>query len=55
VALHFLLLPNWQERWVGMFYLICGVCASAAIEAVRTAPNNTQNLTRNHPLQDLAS
>jgi len=29
VALHFLVLPNWQERWVGVFYLAMGICAAA--------------------------
>jgi hypothetical protein len=28
VALHFLLLPNWQERWVVVFYLSAIVCAA---------------------------
>src|SRR5579871_2142203 len=27
VVLHFMILPNWQERWVGVFYLCYGVCA----------------------------
>jgi len=35
IALHFLILPNWQERWVGLFYLSMGVCAAAATGAVR--------------------
>jgi hypothetical protein len=30
VALHFLVLPNWEERWFGLFYLSMGVCAAAA-------------------------
>jgi hypothetical protein len=28
VLLHFLVLPNWQERWVGIFYLTMVVCAA---------------------------
>jgi hypothetical protein len=37
VALHFVVLPNWQERWVGLFYLSMGVCAAAtAGEAARS-------------------
>lgn len=31
VVLHFLILPNWQERWVGVFYLCCGLCAATAV------------------------
>jgi hypothetical protein len=31
VVLHFLVLPNWQERWVAIFYLSAAVCAAAAI------------------------
>src|SRR5579864_3887171 len=31
VFLHFIALPNWQERWVGIFYLCCGICAGAAV------------------------
>jgi hypothetical protein len=27
VMLHFVVLPNWQERWVGLFYLCMAVCA----------------------------
>ncbi len=30
VVLHFLVLPNWQERWFGLFYLSMGVCAATA-------------------------
>ena len=33
VVLHFVVLPNWQERWVGIFYLCCGICAAAAAGA----------------------
>lgn len=29
VALHFVVLPNWQERWVGIFYMCCGICAAS--------------------------
>jgi hypothetical protein len=35
VLLHFLVLPNWQERWFGVFYLSAAVCASAAVAAAR--------------------
>lgn len=28
VVLHFLLLPNWEERWFGIFYLSVVVCAA---------------------------
>ena len=28
VLLHFVILPNWQERWVAVFYLGTVVCAT---------------------------
>jgi hypothetical protein len=31
VFLHFLALPNWEERWFGVFYVSMGVCAATAI------------------------
>lgn len=31
VGLHLVILPNWQERWVGAFYLSCGVCAACTL------------------------
>jgi hypothetical protein len=31
VALHFLILPNWQERWFGVFYLTMGIALVAAV------------------------
>lgn len=34
VVLHFIILPNWQERWVALFYLCCGVCAAAGIQQI---------------------
>ncbi len=36
-SLHFLVLPNWQERWFGLFYLSMGVCAATAVGAVQRA------------------
>lgn len=33
VCLHFMVLPNWQERWFGVFYLAMGVCAASAVGA----------------------
>ena len=35
VGLHFLVLPNWQERWFGLFYLSTGVCAATTVAAVQ--------------------
>lgn len=35
VVLHYLILPNWQERWVGVFYLACTVSAAIAVGASR--------------------
>jgi hypothetical protein len=34
VLLHFLILPNWQERWFGVFYLSMAVCAAATVGTV---------------------
>ncbi|MGA7217667.1 MAG: hypothetical protein WBX38_05105 [Candidatus Sulfotelmatobacter sp.] len=33
VLLHFMVLPNWQERWFGVFYLSMAVCAATAMGA----------------------
>jgi hypothetical protein len=33
VVLHFVILPNWQERWVGVFYLSMGVCSIMCLAA----------------------
>ena len=33
VILHFLVLPNWQERWVGVFYLSMTVCAVLSLRS----------------------
>ncbi len=30
--LHFVVLPNWQERWVALFYLVCGICAATVVK-----------------------
>jgi hypothetical protein len=35
IGLHFMILPNWQERWAGIFYLICGLSAATGIGAAR--------------------
>lgn len=37
VVLHFLILPNWQERWVAVFYLSMVVCAVSSLENTKTA------------------
>jgi hypothetical protein len=37
VVLHFLILPNWQERWVAIFYLCAGVCAGTTVEHTPSA------------------
>ena len=37
VILHFLVLPNWQERWVALFYLVCGICAAGTLQRARGA------------------
>lgn len=38
LVLHFIILPNWQERWVGLFYLCCGVCAATVLEKYVAQP-----------------
>jgi hypothetical protein len=30
--LHFLILPNWEERWFCVFYLAMGLSAAAALQ-----------------------
>ena len=35
VLLHFVVLPNWQERWVALFYLVCGICAATTVRRAR--------------------
>jgi len=30
-ALHYIVLPNWQERWFGVFYLMMAVCSVNAL------------------------
>ena len=39
LVLHFIILPNWQERWVGLFYLCCGVCAATVLERYIAQPS----------------
>jgi hypothetical protein len=31
LLLHFAILPNWQDRWFGLFYLAMGVCAASSL------------------------
>jgi hypothetical protein len=31
VVLHFAILPNWEERWFGVFYLSAGIAAASSI------------------------
>jgi hypothetical protein len=31
--LHFVLLPNWQDRWFAILYLACGILAASAVGA----------------------
>jgi hypothetical protein len=44
VVLHFLVLPNWDERWFGVFYLAMALCAATgnargwSAQQVPTAP-----------------
>jgi hypothetical protein len=32
-CLHFLILPSWEERYFGLFYLAMGICAATAVGA----------------------
>ena len=47
LALHFLLLPNWQERWFGIFYLSVGVTASILISQRGSFISATDQSTTN--------
>jgi hypothetical protein len=38
VALHYFVLPNWQERWFGVFYLAMGIALVAALRERVAAP-----------------
>jgi hypothetical protein len=38
VTLHFLVLPNWQERWVAVFYLSAIVCLALMRQFTAAAP-----------------
>lgn len=42
VVLHFAVLPNWQERWVGLFYLCMGVCAATTVGSAERIVNSDQ-------------
>lgn len=35
VLLHFVVLPNWQERWFGVFYLAMAVAAAETLQAYK--------------------
>jgi hypothetical protein len=35
VALHFVILPNWQDRWVAVFYIAAAVSAATLLERPR--------------------
>jgi hypothetical protein len=39
VLLHFLVIPNWQERWFGVFYLSMAVCAATTISGATSGRN----------------
>lgn len=41
VLLHFVILPNWQERWVGIFYLSVLVCAAMRLSQSKRRGENT--------------
>jgi hypothetical protein len=45
VLLHFLVLPNWQERWFGVFYLSMAVCAATAVKAAERDANKFPDAT----------
>jgi hypothetical protein len=44
VLLHFLVLPNWQERWFGVFYLSMAVCAATMIR--RATSNHDEGISQ---------
>lgn len=39
VVVHFIVLPNWQERWVAIFYLCCGICAATTVGRTPVQPS----------------
>jgi len=46
VCIHFVVLPNWQERWFGVFYLSMAVCAASTVEAaLRNHDDVSQTVT----------
>ena len=46
VCLHFVVLPNWQERWFGLFYLAMGVCAATAAGKAQRAARYSKSLEK---------
>jgi hypothetical protein len=47
ITLHFIVLPNWQERWAGIFYLTMGVCVTIRLAtAAQETPARTDDLER---------
>ena len=42
VLLHFLVLPNWEERWFCVFYLTMGVAAVAAVQSAARSQSLSQ-------------
>src|SRR5208337_2452373 len=46
VMLHFVVLPNWQERWFGVFYLAMAVAAAETLQAhERSQPTSVSSDT----------
>jgi hypothetical protein len=37
VILHFLILPNWQERWVAVFYVSAAICAADSLPGAESS------------------
>jgi hypothetical protein len=44
VLLHFVALPNWQERWFGVFYLSMAVAAAETLQGRMSVPPGTARL-----------
>jgi hypothetical protein len=47
-CLHFVALPNWEERYFGLFYLSMGVCAATAVGIAQKAPSTWDGSAKAH-------
>jgi 4-amino-4-deoxy-L-arabinose transferase-like glycosyltransferase len=52
VILHYIILPNWQERWFGVFYLSMGIALVAALGAGFAGPQSRLLVMRRNDNND---